>query len=322
MITYLEAIREGLMEEMESDPRVFLLGEDIGTYGGAFKVTAGFLEKFGENRVIDTPISESAIVGAAIGAALYGMRPVAEMQFIDFIACAFDMITNYAAKAHYCWGSAIPIVIRGAAGGLSHAGPFHSQNVESYFVHTAGLKVVAPSMPVDAKGLIKSAIRDPNPVIFLEHKFLYRRIKEDVPKDDSTVPIGKAILRREGKHLSIITYGAMVHVAIEAAGMLAKDGIEAEILDLRSLLPLDEQAVIETVKRTNKVILLHEASRFGGFGGELAAIIAEKAFEYLDGPVTRVASLDTPVPFSTPLEEAYAPNAAKVYQAARNLVQY
>ena len=321
MITYLEAIREGLLEEMEADPRVFILGEDVGAFGGAFKVTAGLQEKFGEARVIDTPISESAIVGAAIGAALYGMRPVAEMQFIDFIACAFDILTNYAAKAHYCWGAAIPIVVRGPSGGLSNAGPFHSQNVESYFVHTAGLKVVAPATAADAKGLIKAAIRDPNPVLFFEHKYLYRRIKEEMPKGDHLVPIGKAELRREGKHLSIITYSAMVHVALEAASMLAKDGIEAEVLDLRSLSPLDETAVLETVKRTNKAIVLHEAPGFGGFGGEIAAIIAEKAFEFLDGPVVRVTSLNTPVPFSPPLEKAFVPDAEKVYQAARKLVE-
>jgi 2-oxoisovalerate dehydrogenase E1 component beta subunit len=322
MITYLEAIREGLLEEMDADPRVFILGEDVGAFGGAFKVTAGLQEKFGEARVIDTPISESGIVGAAIGAALYGMRPVAEMQFIDFIACAFDILTNYAAKAHYCWGAAIPIVVRGPSGGLSHAGPFHSQNVESYFVHTAGLKVLAPATASDAKGLIKAAIRDPNPVLFFEHKYLYRRIKEEMPKGDHVVPIGKAELRREGKHLSIITYSAMVHVALEAAAMLAKDGIEAEILDLRTLSPLDQTSVLETVKRTNKVIVLHEAPGFGGFGGEIAAIIAEKAFEYLDGPVVRVTSLNTPVPFSPPLEKVFAPDAQKVYDAARKLIEY
>lgn len=322
MITYLEAIREGLMEEMEADPRVFLLGEDIGAYGGAFKVTSGFLEKFGEQRVIDTPISESAIVGSAIGAALYGMRPVAEMQFIDFIACAFDIITNYAAKAHYCWGAAIPIVVRGPAGGLSHAGPFHSQNVESYFANTAGLKLVVPSTPREAKGLIKAAIRDPNPVLYFEHKYLYRRIKEDVPRDDQIVPLGSAAVKREGRHLSIITYGAMVHVALEAATALARVGIEAEILDLRTLVPLDEAAVLSTVKKTNKALLLHEAPRFGGFGGELAAIISEKAFEYLDGPILRVAGLDTPVPFSPVLEEAFAPNASRVFEAARKLMEY
>src|SRR5262245_38861445 len=233
MITYLEAIREGLLEEMDADPRVFVLGEDVGAYGGAFKVTAGLFERFGEQRVIDTPISESAIVGVSIGAALSGLRPVAEMQFIDFVACTFNMITNYAAKAHYCWGAAIPIVVRGPSGGGVNAGPFHSQNVESFFMNTAGLKIVAPATAADAKGLIKAAIRDPNPVLYFEHKYLYRRIKEDVPKDDSIVSIGKAKLVREGKHISIITYGAMVYVALEAATQLARDGIEAEILDLR-----------------------------------------------------------------------------------------
>lgn len=322
MITYLEAIRQALVEEMEADERIFLLGEDIGAYGGAFKVTAGLQEKFGEQRVIDTPISESAIVGVAIGAALSGLRPVAEMQFIDFIACAFNMITNYAAKAHYCWGASIPIVIRGAYGGGVHAGPFHSQSLESYFVHTAGLKVVTPSTAADAKGLLKAAIRDPNPVLYLEHKFLYRRIKEDVPASDSIVPIGKAIIRREGKHLSIITYSAMMHVAMEAAEKLSEEGVDAEVLDLRSLVPLDEEAVLASAKKTGKVLLLHEAPRFGGFGGELAAIITEKAFEYLDAPILRVAALDTPVPFAASLEEAYMPDATKVLEAARKLAEY
>lgn len=322
MITYLEAIREGLLEEMEADPRVFLLGEDVGAYGGAFKVTAGLQEKFGEGRVIDTPISESAIVGAAIGAALYGMRPVAEMQFIDFIACTFSMLTNYAAKAHYCWGANVPIVVRGPSGGGVNAGPFHSQNVESFFMNTAGIKMVAPSTAIDAKGLIKAAIRDNNPVLYFEHKYLYRRIKEDVPKDDSIVPIGKAILRREGNHLTIVSYGAMVHVAMEACDQLARDGIQCDLLDLRTLVPLDESALLESVKKTNKVLLLHEASKFGGFGAELAAIIAEKAFEYLDGPIVRVGSLNTPVPFSPPLEQAFLPNAARVVEAAKNLVGY
>ena len=321
MITYLEAIREGLMEEMESDPRVFILGEDVGAYGGAFKVTAGLHEKFGEERVLDTPISESAIVGAAIGAALSGLRPVAEMQFIDFIACCFNMITNYAAKAHYCWGAAIPIVIRGPYGGGVHAGPFHSQCVESFFLNTPGLKIVAPATAVDAKGLLKAAIRDPNPVLYLEHKYLYRRIKEDVPSD-AFVPLGKAIIRREGKHLSIITYSAMVHLALESASLLSKDGIEVEVLDLRTLSPLDEEAVLQTVRKTNKVILLHEAPRFGGFGGELAGIIAEKGFEYLDGPVIRIGSMDTPVPFGAPLEETYLPDVARIVQAAKKLMEY
>ena len=321
MITYLEAIREGLAEEMESDPRVFILGEDVGAYGGAFKVTAGLQEKFGEERVIDTPISESAIVGAAIGAALSGMRPVAEMQFIDFIACCFNMITNYAAKAHYCWGAAIPIVIRGPYGGGVHAGPFHSQCVESFFLNTPGLKVVTPATASDAKGLLKAAIRDPNPVLYLEHKFLYRRIKEEVPPD-AFVPIGKAAVRREGKHLSIITYSAMLHTALEAATRLASDGIEAEVLDLRTLSPLDEDAVLQTVRKTSKVMILHEAPRFGGFGGELAGIISEKAFEYLDGPILRVGAMDTPIPFGAPLEETYLPDVGKVTQAARKLMEY
>ena len=321
MITYLEAIRQALFEEMEADPRVFILGEDVGAYGGAFKVTAGLQEKFGEERVIDTPIAESAIVGAAIGAALAGMRPVAEIQFIDFIACCFNMITNYAAKAHYCWGAAIPIVIRGPYGGGVHAGPFHSQCVESFFLNTPGLKVVAPATATDAKGLLKAAVRDPNPVLYLEHKFLYRRIKEDVPVD-AFVPLGKAVLRREGKHLSIITYSAMVHIAIEAAEKLSKKGVEVEVLDLRTLSPLDEEAVLRTVRKTNKVLLLHEAARFGGFGGELAAIIAEKAFEHLDGPIVRVAALDTPIPFGAPLEEAYLPDVSKVIAAATKLLEY
>jgi len=320
-ITYLEAIRQALFEEMEADPRVFLLGEDVGAYGGAFKVTAGLQEKFGEERVIDTPISESAIVGAAIGAALSGLRPVAEMQFIDFIACCFNIISNYAAKAHYCWGAAIPIVIRGPYGGGLHAGPFHSQCVESFFLNTPGLKVVTPATASDAKGLLKAAIRDPNPVLYLEHKYLYRRIKEEVPSD-IFVPLGKAIIRREGKHLSLITYSAMVHLAMEAAEELSRNGVEVEVLDLRTLSPLDEEAVLQTVRKTSKVILLHEAPRFGGFGGELAAIIAEKAFEYLDGPIVRVAAMDTPIPFGSPLEETYLPDAQKVVEAARKLMDY
>ena len=320
-ITYLEAIRQALFEEMDADPRVFVLGEDVGAYGGAFKVTAGLQEKFGEERVIDTPISESAIVGAAIGAALSGLRPVAEMQFIDFIACCFNIINNYAAKAHYCWGAAIPIVIRGPYGGGVHAGPFHSQCVESFFLNTPGLKLVTPATASDAKGLLKAAIRDPNPVLYLEHKYLYRRIKEEVPSD-VFVPLGKAIIRREGKHLSLITYSAMVHVAMEAAQELSRNGIEVEVLDLRTLSPLDEEAILQTVRKTSKVILLHEAPRFGGFGGELAAIIAEKAFEYLDGPIVRVAAMDTPIPFGSPLEETYLPDVQKVVKAARKLMDY
>src|SRR5512135_2019081 len=251
--TYLEAIRQGLWEEMERDPAVFCIGEDIGVYGGAFKVTDGFIDRFGPERVIDTPIAESAIVGAAFGASLTGLRPVVEFQFIDFIGCAFNQITNMLAKAHYRWGAPAPVVLRGPSGGGVHGGPFHSQNPEMYFVHTPGMKVVAPATPTDAKGLIKSAVRDNNPVLFLEHKFLYRRIKDEVPDGDVTVPIGKARLHREGRDLSIITYAAMVHTAQEAADILAKEGIEIEILDLRTLSPLDREAIAQTVKKTNKV---------------------------------------------------------------------
>ena len=269
--TYLEAIRQGLWEEMESDPTVFCIGEDIGIYGGAFKVTDGFVHHFGTQRVIDTPIAESAIVGAAFGAALTGMRPVAEFQFMDFIGCAFNQIVNMVAKSHYRWGAPAPLVLRGPCGGGVHGGPFHSQNPERHFVHTPGMKVVAPATPSDAKGLIKSAIRDNNPVLFLEHKFLYRRIKEEVPENGHTVPIGKARVHREGRDLSIITYAAMVHTAQEAADILAKEGIEIEIIDLRTLCPLDREAITQTVKKTNKVILLHEDTKTGGLAGELAA---------------------------------------------------
>ena len=320
--TYLEAIRQGLWEEMESDPTVFCIGEDIGIYGGAFKVTDGFVHHFGPQRVIDTPIAESAIVGAAFGACLTGMRPVAEFQFMDFIGCAFNQIVNMVAKSHYRWGAPAPLVLRGPCGGGVHGGPFHSQNPEMYFVHTPGMKVVAPATPSDAKGLIKSAIRDNNPVLFLEHKFLYRRIKEDVPENGHTVPIGKARVHREGRDLSIITYAAMVHTAQEAADTLAKDGIEVEILDLRTLCPLDREAITQTVKKTNKVILLHEDTRTGGLAGELAAIINEEAFDDLDGPIVRITALDTPVPFSPPLEHFFLPKVEDVVREARKLHSY
>ncbi|HEX4998613.1 MAG TPA: alpha-ketoacid dehydrogenase subunit beta [Terriglobia bacterium] len=320
--TYVEAIRQGIWEEMEKDERVFVLGEDVGIYGGAFKVTEGMLERFGEWRVIDTPISESAIVGAAIGAALMGLRPIAEMQFADFISCAFDQITNFAAKSRYRWNAGVPIVIRGPSGGGVHGGPFHSQNPEMYYVHTPGLKVVCPSSAYDAKGLIKSAIRDPDPVLFFEHKFLYRRVKEELPAEDFTVPIGKAAVRRTGSDISVITYGAMVYTALDAAKELEKEGIDLEVLDLRSLLPFDREAVLESVKRTSKVILLHEDTRIGGFAGELAAVISEEAFEYLDGPIRRITAPDTPVPYSPPLEEFFLPKISDVMRVARELYAY
>ncbi len=320
--TYLEAIREGLWEEMQRDPNVFLLGEDIGVYGGAFKVTAGFLEEFGERRVVDTPISEAAIVGAAIGASYMGLRPVAEMQFADFISCGFDQIVNFAAKSRYRWGAPVPIVIRSPSGGGIHGGPFHSQNPEMWFVRTPGLKVVCPATAYDAKGLIKSAIRDNDPVLYFEHKGLYRRIKEDLPAEEYTVPIGKAKVVREGRDLSIVTYGAMVWVALDAAGKLAEAGISVEVVDLRTLLPLDRETVCESVKKTSKVLLLHEDTRTGGMAGELAATITENVFEYLDGPVVRVTAPDTPVPYSAPLEDAFLPNADKVIEKARWLYRY
>ena len=320
--TYVDAIREGLREEMQRDPSVFLIGEDIGVYGGAFKVTDGLIGEFGEERVIDTPISETAIVGAAVGAAMMGMRPVAEMQFIDFISCAFDMITNFAAKSRYRTGVGVPLVIRGPSGGGVHGGPFHSQNPEAYFAHTPGLKVVQPATAYDAKGLIKAAIRDDDPVLFFEHKFLYRRIKEELPTEDYIVPIGKAIVRRPGRDLSIITYGAMMWTALEAARTLEAEGIDAEVVDLRTLFPMDEQTVLESVAKTNKAILLHEATRTGGIGAEIAAVLSERCFEYLDGPLMRVTAPDTPVPYSPPLEEFFLPNAEKVCRAARALVAY
>lgn len=320
--TYIDAIKEAMWEEMEKDERVFILGEDVAAYGGAFKVTKGMLDKFGPMRVIDTPISESAIVGAAIGAALVGMRPIAEMQFIDFISCAFDQIVNFAAKCRYRWNAGVPIVVRGPCGGGVHGGPFHSQNPEAYFFNVPGLKIVCPSTAYDAKGLMKAAIRDPDPVLYFEHKYLYRRIKEDLPTEDFVVPIGKAALRREGSDLSIITYGAMVYKALEAAEELAKDGVDVEVLDLRTILPLDEEAILATAKKTSKVIVLHEATMTGGPGGEVVARIAEKAFEYLDGPIVRIAPPDTPVPYSPPLEEAFLPQTHDIVAAARKLAAY
>ena len=321
-LTYLEAIRQGIWEEMERDPTVFCIGEDIGVYGGAFKVTDGFIDRFGPGRVIDTPIAESAIVGAAFGASLTGMRPVAEFQFMDFIGCAFNQITNMVAKAHYRWGAPAPLVIRGPSGGNVHGGPFHSQNPEMYFVHTPGLKVVCPATAYDAKGLIKASIRDNNPVIFFEHKYLYRRIKEEVPAEDYIVPLGKARVARIGRDLSIISYAAMIHVALEAAELLSKEGIEIEVLDLRTVSPLDREAIAETVRRTNKVLILHEHARTGGIAGEISTIINEEAFDSLDGPIVRLTSLDSPVPFSPPQEEYFLPQLSDVVREARKLLAY
>ncbi len=320
--TYVEAIHDALWEEMERDDRVFILGEDVGVYGGAFRATAGMAERFGRERVLDTPISEDAIVGAAIGAAMMGLRPVAEMQFMDFIACAFDPITNFAAKSRYRTGVGIPIVVRGPSGGGVHGGPFHSQNPEAYFTHTPGLKVVQPATAYDAKGLLKAAIRDEDPVIFFEHKYLYRRIREEIPAGDFVVPIGKARIARPGRDLSIITYGAMVWVALDAARQLETEGIDCEVIDLRTLLPLDDETVFESVGKTNKALVLHEDTLTGGVGAEISARLAEKCFDKLDGPILRVTAPDTPVPFSPPMEEFFLPNAEKVARAARALAGY
>src|ERR671921_1787975 len=324
VVTFVEAIRQGLWEEMERDPDVFLIGEDVGAYGGAFKVTDGLLDEFGEGRVIDTPISEAAIVGAACGAALMGMRPVAEFQFIDFISPAFDMLTNYAAKCRYRWGAGLACVFRGPCGAGVHAGPFHSLNAESFFANTAGLKMVEPSTAYDVKGLIKAAIRDPDPVLYFEHKKLYRlpRLREELPEDDYIVPIGEARVVREGRDLSIITFGAQVLNALDAAAELEKEGLDVEVIDLRTLAPMDKAAILASVKKTSKVMVLHEASRTGGIGGEIAATIAEEAFEWLDAPVVRVASIDTPVPYSPPLEDYYMPQIKDVVDAARKLAAY
>jgi 2-oxoisovalerate dehydrogenase E1 component beta subunit len=322
--TYLTAIREALQEEMRADESVFLLGEDIGAYGGAFKVTEGMLDEFGPDRVIDTPIAEAAIVGAAIGAAHMGLKPVAEMQFIDFIAPAFDMIVNFAAKSRYRTGIGAGLVIRGPCGAGSRSGPFHSQSVESYFANVAGLKMVSPARAYDAKGLLRAAIRDPDPVLFFEHKFLYRRIKEELPVDEEVlVPLGVARTHREGSDLTIVTYGAMVYKSADAADRIAEeDGSEIEIIDLRTLRPLDTAAIVESVKRTGRLLIVHEAPRFGGFAGEITAQLCEEAFEWLDAPIRRVTAIDTPVPYAPTLEDYYLPGEDDIVAAARWLLAY
>ena len=322
-MTYIEAISTALREEMERDPSVFCIGEDIGTYGGAFKVTKGFLERFGEERVIDTPVAESAIIGAAAGAALMGMRPVVEMQFADFVACGFNQVVNTAAKTRYRWGPGVPITIRLPCGANVRGGPFHSQSMEAWFLHVPGLKIVAPATPADARGLLKSAIRDEDPVLYFENKYLYRRIRGPVPGEEGLVPLGVASIARPGTDALVVTYGSTLHTALEAAETLSReDGAEVEVLDLRSLAPWDKEAVLEAAARLNRVLVLHEATRTGGAGAEIAATIAQEAFESLDAPVVRLASLDTPVPYSPPLEEAFLPTAPKVVEALRRLLAY
>src|ERR1051326_7536442 len=320
-VTYLEAIRQALAEEMRRDPKVFVLGEDVGVYGGAFGVTQGLHEEFGDMRVVDTPISESAIVGISIGAALRGYRPVAEMQFADFISCAFDQIVNQAATLRYRYGgrASVPIVVRAPGGGNVGGGLYHSQNPEAWFVHRPGLKVVAPSTAYDAKGLLKAAIRDDHPAVYFEHKYLYRRAKGPVPEGDEIVPIGVAATRREGRDATIVTYGAMVTPSLEAADAMSKDGVEVEVIDLRTLMPFDRDAIFASIDKTNRALLVHEDVKTLGIGAELSAVIMEERFDALDAPVLRVTYPDTPPPFAQALEQANLPNAAKIIEALRKL---
>ncbi len=318
--TYLQAISDGLRQEMRRDQRVFIIGEDVGAYGGAFKVTQGFQEEFGPWRVLDAPLSETAIVGGATGAALMGMRPVAEMQFADFVSCAWDHLVTVAAKQRWRAGTPVPIVLRLPSGGGFSGGPFHSQNPESSFAHIPGLKCVCPSTPEDAKGLIIAAIEDPNPVLFFEHKHLYRRIKGEVPDERYTTPIGEARIHLAGDDVTVVTWGAMVHTAAEAAEQIPD--LSVEIIDLRTILPWDKHAVLASVRKTSKVIVLHEDTHTGGFGAEIAATIAEEAFEHLDAPPRRITAPDTPVPFSPQLEQAFIPQVADVVAGLRSLAEY
>ena len=323
-LTYLEAIREALLEEMRRDPKVFVLGEDVGPYGGAFGVTQGLCDEFGEMRVIDTPISESAIIGVSIGAALRGYRPVAEMQFADFISCGFDQIVNQAATLRYRYGgrASVPIVVRAPSGGNVSGGLYHSQNPEAWFIHRPGLKVVAPSTPYDAKGLLKAAIRDDNPVVYFENKYLYRRAKGPVPEDDEIVPIGVAATRREGADATLLTYGAMVQPSLEAADRMAREGVEVEVIDLRTLMPFDRDAIFRSVEKTSRALVVHEDVKTLGLGAELSAVLMEERFDHLDAPVLRVTYPDTHCPFSQILEQANLPNADKITDALRRLAAY
>jgi 2-oxoisovalerate dehydrogenase E1 component beta subunit len=323
-VTMLEAIREALWEEMERDPAVLLMGEDIGAYGGAFKMTDGFVVAFGPARVIDTPISEAGFTGAAAGAAHMGLRPVVEMQFMDFVSCAYEPLTNYIATSRWRGAGPLPIVVRGPVGGGVRGGPFHSQNPEMAFFHTPGLKIVYPATASDAKGLLKAAIRDDDPVLFFEHKKLYRApfLREVLPREDTVIPMGSARVHRSGRDLTIVTYGMMVHESASAAATLAREGIEAEILDLRTLAPLDEAAIVESVKKTNRLLIVHEDTRTGGVAGEIAMRVSEKAFEWLEAPMLRVTAIDAPVPFAGSLEDYFLPNAGDIVEAGRYLARY
>src|SRR3954447_305763 len=318
-LTYLQAISEGLRDEMRRDETVFCLGEDIGNFGGAFKVTDGFIEEFGADRVLDTPLAESAIVGAAIGSAIEGMKPVCEMQFADFISCGFDQLVNVAAKLNYRQGIAVPMVVRLPSGGGFSGGPFHSQNPEAWFLQAPGLKVVAPATAADAKGLLVSAIRDPNPVCYLEHKGLYRHVKDEVPEGEHAIPLGKARIAREGGEATVIAYGSAVHLALDAAEAL---GQSVEVVDLRTLCPLDSETILASARKTGKVLVAHEATRSCGVGAEVAALVAAEAFEDLDAPVRRLTAPDVPLPFSPPLEQAVLPQVDDMKEALDELLAY
>ncbi len=318
-VTYLEAIGQALMSEMESDPDVFIIGEDVGQFGGAFKVTKGFLDKFGPRRVVDTPMAESGFTGLAAGAALMGLRPVVEFQFADFISTAFDMIINVMARHYYRTGNPMPVTLRAPFGARLRAGPTHSQSVESYFAHVPGLKIVMPGTPEDAAGLLISSIRDNNPVIFLENKYLYRRLRTSAPLSLEPIPLGRATVAREGSDVSIITYSAYVSESLGVATELAKEGISAEVVDLRTLVPLDVETIVSSVRKTSRAVVVHEAARRLGYGAEIAAVIQEECFWWLDQPVIRVAAKDTPTPTSPPLEDAVVPQAAQILETVRKV---
>jgi 2-oxoisovalerate dehydrogenase E1 component beta subunit len=318
-MTYLQAISDGLREEMRRDESVMCLGEDVAGFGGAFKVTDGFLEEFGGDRVIDAPLAENAIIGTAVGAAIEGLRPVCEMQFADFISCGFDQLVNVAAKLNYRQGVAVPMVVRLPSGGGFSGGPFHSQNPEAWFLQAPGLKVVAPATAEDAKGLLASAIRDPNPVCFLEHKGLYRHVKGEVPEGEHVTEIGRARVAREGQEMTVIAYGSAVGLAEAAVDEL---GESIEVIDLRSLCPLDEDAIVASVEKTGKVLVAHEATRSCGVGAEVSALVAERCFEHLDAPVRRLTAPDVPIPFSPPLEQAVLPQLDDMKEACRELLSY
>ncbi len=321
-LTYLGAIREALIEEMERDPRVFLIGEDIGHFGGAFKVTEGLLERFGAARVVDTPIAEALIVGASIGAAIRGQRPVAEMQFADFVTCGFSQLVENAGTFHYRLKVSVPLVIRLPSGGGVGGGPYHSRNTEAWFAHASGLKVVAPATPSDAKGLLKTAIRDPDPVVYLEQKWLYRREKEEVPGGDHLVPFGQARVAREGRHATVVAYANAVPMAVEAADRLAQEGVSVEVIDLRTLVPWDWRTVLASVEKTGRLLVATEASRTASFASEVAATVAELAVAELDAPILRVSAPDAPVPAEKGLEAFHRPNTERIVEALRTLTHY